>query len=78
MLIKTKILSEKCLRESLDGIDISKGKLTYARFRFIMNVDGKTQKVSVKVMPPAKTDLAQKRYTDIISNFLKEQGVCLI
>lgn len=68
----------KSLRESLKGIDISVGKLTYARFRFFLNVDGKKLKVSVKVVPPAKTNLAQKRHSDIISNYLKEQGVKLV
>lgn len=68
----------KSLRESLKGIDIGMGKLTYARFRFVLNVDGKKPKVSVAVMPPAKTNLAQKRYSDVISHYLKEQGVKLV
>ncbi len=68
----------KSLRESLKGIDIGMGKLTYARFRFVLNVDGKKPKVSVVVMPPAKTDLAQKRHSDIISDYLKEHGVKLV
>jgi hypothetical protein len=68
----------KSLRESLRSIDLSDGELTYARFRFVLNVDGKKQKVSVSVTPPAKTDLSQKRHTDIISAYLKEQGVQLV
>jgi len=68
----------KSLRESFKGIDISTGKLTYARFRFVLSVDGKKLKVSVEIMPPAKTNLAQKRHSDIISNYLKEQGVKLV
>ena len=68
----------KSLRESLEGIGLGDGELTYARFRFILNIDGKKQKISVAVAPPSKTDLAQKRHADIISDYLKEQGVKLV
>lgn len=68
----------KSLRESLKGIGLNSGELTYARFRFVLNVGGKKQKVSVVVAPPAKSDLSQKRHSDIIADYLKEQGVKLV
>ena len=75
------IISSGDVRESLQegicGIDLSNGELVYARFRFVLKVDGKKRKVSVEIMPPVKTDLAQKRHSDIISDYLKEQGVKL-
>lgn len=67
----------KSLQEGSCGVDLSNGELVYARFRFVLKVDGKEQKVSVEIMPPVKTDLSQKRHSDIISAYLKEQGVKL-
>jgi hypothetical protein len=68
----------KSLQEGISGIDLSNGELVYARFRFVLKVDGKKRKVSVEIVPPMTTDLAQKRYSDIISDYLKEQGVKLV
>jgi len=68
----------KSLQENIGGIDLGNGELTYARFRFVLKVDGRKRKVSVEIVPPMKTDLAQKRHSDIISDYLKEQGVKLV
>ena len=67
----------KSLRESLSGIGLDSGKLTYARFRFILNVDGRKGKVAFVISPPARTDLTQKKHAEIISDYLKAQGVQL-
>lgn len=75
-------LSSKNVRESLaldfPGLGLDSGELTYARFRFILKIEGKAQKVSFTIAPPAVSDLAQKKHSDIISDYLKEQGVKLI
>ncbi len=68
----------KSLQENIGGINLGNGELTYARFRFVLKVDGRKRKVSVAITPPVKTDLAQKRHSDIISDYLKEQGVKLV
>jgi hypothetical protein len=59
-------------------ISLGSCELTYAKFRFILDIDGKKPKVSFMIAPPAVSDLAQKRHTEIISDYLKEQGVKLI
>ena len=68
----------KTLAEDVSGIGLNSGELTYAHFRFILDLDGKEPKVSFMIAPPDVSDLAQKKHSDIISNYLKEQGVKLI
>jgi hypothetical protein len=68
----------KTLSEDISGVGLNVGELTYAKFRFIIDADGKEQKVSFMIAPPDVSDLAQKRHVEIISDYLKEQGVKLI
>jgi len=68
----------KTLAEGVLGIGLNSGKLTYAHFRFILDADGKRRKVSFMIAPPDVSDLAQKKHSDIISDYLKNQGVRLI
>ena len=65
----------KSLKESLRSISLDSGELTYARFRFTLKVDGKKRKISFAISPPSRTDLTQKKYADIVSAYLKQQGV---
>ena len=65
----------KSLYESLGGIRLEAGELIYAKFRFTLNMDGKQPRVSVVVSPPARSNLNQKRHAEIISAYLKAQGV---
>jgi len=65
----------KSLNESLRGINLDSGESVYARFRFVLKVDGKKRKVSFAVSPPSRTDLTQKKYAEIVSAYLKQQGV---
>ena len=68
----------KTLAEDISEIGLDSGDLTYAHFRFILDIDGKKQKVSFMIAPPDVSDLAQKKHVDIISDYLKQQGVKLI
>jgi len=68
----------KTLAEDIPEIGLASGELTYAHFRFILDIDGKKQKVSFMIAPPDVSDLAQKKHVDIISDYLKQQGVKLI
>jgi len=68
----------KTFAEDISDIGLDTGELTYAHFHFILEVDGKKQKVSFMIAPPAVSDLAQKRHTEIISDYLKDQGVKLV
>jgi len=69
---------KKSLKESLRSIKLNAGELTYAKLRFGLKVDGKRPRVSVEISPPARSNLNQKRYAEIISAYLKAQGVELV
>ncbi len=57
---------------------LASGKLTYAKFRFHLRPPGgRPTKVTFEVEPPSRTDLAQKRYADVIERYLEEQKVKL-
>lgn len=63
----------------LGGLTLNSGVMTLARFRFHLHPDGeKPAKVTFEIEPPSRTDLAQKRYADIIERYLMEQGVKLL
>lgn len=68
----------KSLSESLRGVKLDAGELTYAKLRFALKVDGKKPRVSVEISPPARSNLNQKRHAEIISAYLKTQGVELV
>lgn len=66
------------LRRSLGGLSLNQGTLSSVRLRFqIQPENEKAATVSFDIEPPARTNLAQKRYADIIEDFLKEQGAKL-
>lgn len=68
----------KALAQDFSDIGLDTGELTYVHFRFILDVDGKEQKVSFMIAPPDVSDLSQKKHNEIISEYLKEQRVKLI
>jgi len=68
----------KTFAEDISDVSLDSGELIYAHFRFILDIDGKKQKVSFLIAPPAVSDLGQKRHTELISDYLKAQGVKLI
>ncbi|MFH1486086.1 MAG: hypothetical protein ABIH46_08450 [Chloroflexota bacterium] len=60
----------------LGGLSLSSSALTFARFRFRLQPEGrKPIAITFEIEPPAWTNLAEKRYADIIERFLEEQGV---
>jgi len=70
------------VRQALDdgawGLSLRSGELVMARFRFHLRPQGEGPKrVTFDIEPPARTDLTQKRYADIIESYLREQGVKL-
>ncbi len=68
----------KTLADDISGIGIDSGELTYTHFCFILDIDGKQQKVSFMIAPPDVSDLSQKKHVEIISDYLKAQGVKLV
>ena len=65
-------------RNDVLGININSGDLVHAKFRFGLEVDGRFRKVTFEITPPNITNLTTKRYANIISAYLEENGVKLI
>ncbi|MDA1129843.1 MAG: hypothetical protein O2913_14300 [Chloroflexi bacterium] len=66
------------LQRNLHGLSLDQGTLSSVRLRFqIQPENERPATVSFDIEPPARTNLAQKRYADIIEEYLKEQGVKL-
>ncbi len=77
LVIRAKDVRET-LRRMPGGLTLNLGKLAAVTLHFEMRADGgKSEKVAFDIEPPARTNLAQKRYADIIEEYLKEQGVKL-
>jgi hypothetical protein len=47
------------------------------KFRLIIENQGKEEKVTFEIAPPYVTGLPNKKHADIISAYLKENGVLL-
>ena len=60
------------------GLSLQRGSLTSVKLRFqIRPEQGRALSVTCEIEPPSRTDLAQKKYADLIEKYLKEQGVKL-
>jgi hypothetical protein len=68
----------KTLRSDIGGIHLNSGDLVHAKFRFELEIDGKPRRVTFEITPPNVTNLTTKRYADIISEHLVENGVKLV
>jgi hypothetical protein len=66
------------LQDQLKSVSLSSVNFIYIKLRFTLEVDGKAETVTFTISPPSATDLAKKRHADIISAYLKENGVQLI
>jgi hypothetical protein len=61
-----------------DKTTIKSGTITLARFRFHLRIKGeKMTSITFDIEPPSRTNLSEKRYADIIENYLRDQGVML-
>ena len=69
----------RTMQEGLGGgIRLDAGNLVHAKFRFKLQIDGKTRSVTFEITPPNVTNLHRSRYADIIGAYLKENGVKLV
>ena len=68
----------KSLAEDFSEMSLKSVKLICAGFRFFLEIDGKTEKVSFMISPPDVSDLTKKNHAEIIAAYLEEQGVKLI
>jgi hypothetical protein len=66
------------LRDNKFGITLQDGEIVRAKFRFRLRVNKKERNVSFVIQPPNVTDLNKKKYADIISAYLKGNGIKLI
>jgi hypothetical protein len=63
-------------RYDLPGLRIDSGILTLARFRFHIHFPGeRPTTVTFNIEPPTITNLAERRYSDLIMRYLERQGV---
>ena len=67
----------RTLQEEIPQLSVEGGELVYARFRFTLEIGGGNPQVSFTIRPPEMSDLPQKRHRNVISEFLREQGVKL-
>jgi len=65
------------LEEDLGGASLSTVELIHVKFRFTIETDGKSEDVTFVVTPPYATDLPKKKHAEVISAYLKENGVQL-
>jgi len=65
------------LQQYLDSANLSFMEIIDMKFRFIIETQGKEEKVTFEIAPPYATDLPKKKHADIISAYLKENGVQL-
>lgn len=68
----------RTLKDDLHGISLSSGDLVHAKFMFILEIDRNPRKITFEITPPNVTDLTKKKHADIISAYLKENGVKLV
>lgn len=62
----------------IKGLNLDSGELVHAKFKFTLQVDKKMRDISFVVTPPSVTDLPRKKYSDIIGEYLKQNGVKLV
>ncbi|MFQ6029243.1 MAG: hypothetical protein ACE5Q6_17335 [Dehalococcoidia bacterium] len=66
------------MRKRFPGVSLRQGNLVSARLAFRIYPDeGRPDTITFEIEPPARTNLTQKRYADIIEDYLREQGVML-
>jgi hypothetical protein len=66
------------LATELPSLSLGLGDLTCVKLRFFLRVDGEEAKETIEIKPPERSDLASKKHGEVISAYLKEQGVKLI
>lgn len=65
----------RTLEQELGDPTLASVELTHIKFRFTLMADGKEDKVTFVITPPYATDLIKKRHSEIITEYLVENGV---
>ena len=68
----------RSFKEDFSDLDFASGEILYVKFRFTIETDGRTEPVAFVVNPPAVSDLTRMSHYNIISAYLKENGVLLV
>jgi len=74
-LIMKSVDVRKAFQEDFDELDFSSGELTYVRFRITVETDDGPETITFEIEPPGVSDLSRKKHCEIISAYLKENGV---
>jgi hypothetical protein len=79
MELKSDNIVETLRRPPFAGLPLAAVELVAASFRFqLQPEDVPAASVTFEIEPPARTNLTQKPYADIIERYLREQGVRLL
>jgi len=76
-LIVKSVDVRKAFQEDFDELGFSFGELTYVRFRITVETDDGPETITFEIEPPGVSDLTRKKHYEIISAYLKENGVQL-
>ena len=68
----------RTFKEDFNNLGFSSGEITYVKFRFTIEDDGRSEPVIFVVNPPAVSDLTRMSHYNIISSYLRENGVLLV
>ncbi len=75
-------LKSKDLQRSLSGtlskFSLRMGDLTYVKLRFFLEIEGEESHETVEIAPPERSDLPGIKHEEVISAYLRQQGVKLI
>jgi hypothetical protein len=79
MELRSDNIMETLRRPPFKDLTLDAVELVAATFRFQLQPEGASQvSVTFEIEPPARTNLTQKQYADIIERYLAEQGVRLL
>lgn len=68
----------KTFEEDFENISFSSGQILYVKFRFIIETDKGPETAIFVINPPSVSDLTKVSHRDIVSAYLKENGVLLV
>jgi len=68
----------RTFKEDFDDLNFAVGEIRYAKFRFTIETDKGAETAIFVINPPAVSDLTRMSHCNIISAYLKENGVLLV
>ena len=65
----------QALKYDIKQITLRSGKLVYARFQFVLDINGKSRVVIFEIVPPKIKYFVGESYSHIVEDYLEEYGV---